>query len=140
MMTAIPAPRVVHVWPWIMQTLDKALAQTKGNPFTLLHELTSGVSSAWKLEGDAEGCVIASIAPTQDGKQALWIEYAAGSIPGGPRQKMRAAQDIVDKLTGIARHNNCAEVRIEGRMEWSRLLTGFVLTEINGTKVLRKVL
>lgn len=140
MMTLVPPEQVVHVWPTIMQTLDKALMQAKGNPFTLFSELVSGQSSAWMLDGDAQGVMVASIDTNTAGEPVLWVEYAAGAIRGGPKRKRRAVDAIMDNVCLLARRNGCKEVRVEGRMEWSRLLTGFMLTEVDGTEVLRKAL
>ena len=118
----IPRERVPFEWERIASLLSSAFAHDgEATPLDVYAWLTSGQSEAFWVGAatNATGIIVTTTGPI-DGTEVCWINYAAGTVRGGPRAFIATARAIVDQIEDLAREAGCTELRGGGR-NWSRV-------------------
>ncbi len=127
-------------WPTILHVLKPALrSDNKHSSTDLMLALGSGLMQAYVLADKAKGIIVTSIGMTkgENPVKALWVLFAAGSLPGGPKSRLAAMQDIMDvEIMDLAKLRECEEVIVESD-RW-RLLKGFHEVPKPGGMTLRR--
>jgi hypothetical protein len=81
---------------------------------------TGHSEAAWVgVYPNVAGLIVTTIGP-DDGVEACWLNYVAGTIGGGPKAFILSARAVVDLIAGMAREAGCTELRGGGR-NWSRV-------------------
>lgn len=126
-------------WPHIAGILAPAVMPDPNETMEGLHgKLMSGRDLLMTAEGEDEGFVAIVLEITPDA--ACWIKYMAGTIFGGPKNRIRLAREGVAWIEQAARNAGCKELCICGR-DWSRTLTDFlVISDAPEPNLLRKTL
>lgn len=144
MIAQIGVYEIPTLWPEMAQVLAPAVRRHKSGSLDLLRlKLLKGLATAFRITSGADVYAILSLGKTTDtGKPALWVDYVAGRIEGGPKQRVLTIQRTMRVFETVARNAGAAEIRTEGRKTWLAALksTGFELTMIGGTMILRKEL
>lgn len=128
---AIPA-----CWEWMRALLAPAIAQdgneTEEGVRLLLEE---GVMHAVRLVEGGEGVVVYELSHKHQGP-VLFLNYVAGRLEGGPKERLRKMRAVEHAFLVEARRLGCVEMRGGGR-NWRRFLDGW---EAQEGREIRKVI
>lgn len=111
-------------WHWIGPLLAPAIAldplKDEGDVLALIE---SGGMQALRVSGGADGIVVIQVADEPQGR-VLYLSYAAGSIEGGPKERLHKMHRFERALIAEARRMGCVEIQGGGR-RWHKVLQGW---------------
>jgi hypothetical protein len=121
----IARERIPFEWERIVALIGKAVAMDSGTPPHEVYDwLTSGRSEAfWVRLPNCSGICITTIIEAGD-DCVCFIEYAAGTIKGGPRKFIETVRLIVGDIEEMAIEQGCTEMRTGGR-NWMPIFDGW---------------
>ncbi|SDG34532.1 hypothetical protein [Pelagibacterium luteolum] len=139
MHVAIIAPDEVQVnWHWIGPLLVPAIRQHPGATLEeVRQQVMAGDMLVLRVTGGSDVIVCLTKCDGEDG-MALFVNYVAGTIDGGPKEQLRKIRTFAAALEAEAKRMGCTEIQGGGRM-WKPL--GWTISDReSGGYSLRKVL
>jgi hypothetical protein len=136
----IPRERIPQEWPRILELIGPAVEMNADTPSQEVYEwLTSGRSEAFwvGVYPNCTGVCITTIIRADD-ECVCFIEYAAGTIKGGPRKFIETVRLIVGDIETLARNVGCTEVRAGGR-NWLPIFDGWDPVDDSPNKVRKRL-
>lgn len=113
--------RILDQWPSILRAIAPALRRERRSSWPVLDALVSGNFECWNIGG--RGFVISSVGyVAETDVKACWLVFAAGTVPGGPKARIRQCREVLHWFEALAREAGCIEMRFETRRAWRHVL------------------
>lgn len=110
----------VLTWHQIGEALAPAIERAGKTQIEVLQHIVSREFQCWRTTGDIDGALVTAVGPTLDSAaRCLWLLYAAGTVSGGPRARLKAMRALLGEFEQMAMDDGCTEVRFEGRKGWA---------------------
>lgn len=110
-------------WEWMRGLLSKAIALGKRTEDEVRDLLIAGRLHALQLTDGGSGLIVYEIGERDYGK-VLFLSYVAGSLEGGPKERLRKFRQIEHAFMTVARKHGCVEMQGGGR-NWNEVLDGW---------------
>jgi hypothetical protein len=110
-------------WEWMRSLLAKAIALGKYSEGEVRDYLISGRLHALQLSDGGSGLIVYEIGERDYGK-VLFLSYVAGSLEGGPKERLRKFRQIEHAFITVAKQEGCVEMQGGGR-NWHEVLDGW---------------
>lgn len=138
----IPADQIAATWGWLGDTLRPAIDRDKDTTEREVRlRLSMGLSSACRVTGEGvSGAIVTRMAPNGGGKPVAWVQYAAGSVTGGPKAVRATLIAILQQIEAAAKSGGAGEIRILGRFPWKRVCSDYEVVAESDRVELRKAL
>lgn len=120
----IPKEEIDQKWSDISLVLEPAIRISPTHTVNAVYAgLISGRDVMMEVLGDASGVIVFEVVP--DG--VLWTKFVAGSVKGGPKERLANMRAMLTHIETMAIASGCTAHMVCGR-DWSVVLDGYELT------------
>src|SRR5690606_24353924 len=108
--------KVQSEWSWVGPLLLPAIRQHPGQTLEGVRaQIMDGSMLVLRVTGDADGVVCLTQVDAETG-DALFVNYVAGRMDGGPKEQLRKIRTFAAGLEDQARRMGCTEIHGGGRL------------------------